>query len=503
MTATNVPIPQVVDWLRAHGGPVGTLGRSRLLKVPAGLGADALTVALQALVDHHDALRLVARRTDGRWSLVVRDPGAVRAADLLDRTEARGLDGPALRAAVRVRSARSVAELDPEAGVLARVVWFDAGADHPGRLLLTIHQLAVDDASWRILLSDLGDAWRAAADGVTPVLAPVPTPLGAWPGHCRPPVAEPARTAEPPSPEGMPTVDPPLSDAPLHPARDTRATSASLVRRLPADLSADLSTVVADTFLADPEDVLLTALALAVAQWRREQQLGADTAVLVDVPDRCRRHGAGAPDVSRTVGWLTAPRPVRIAPALGDRAGTSTGGPALAGAVRRVGEQLRNLPAHGTDRGGPRRPARHTAVAPDRYPRPQIGFTHLGRTSVPGDGDTTAGDDGLWRPAVEQDAVIDGTGDSTPLWHTLEVTTVIEDHADGPRLSATWTWAAQLMSEEDVRDIAEAWVAALSALAAHAGRSGADDPRPAPCPPDPPAVDRRARPAVATASLTP
>ncbi|MEW1647586.1 condensation domain-containing protein [Streptomyces sp. NPDC091219] len=471
MTTTNLPVPLVVDWLRAHGGPVGTLSQSRLLKVPAGLRADTLTVALQALVDHHDALRLVARRTDGRWSLVVRDPGAVKAADLLDAAEARGLDGPALRAAVRVRSARSVAELDPEAGVLARAVWFDAGPDHPGRLLLTIHQLAVDDASWRILLADLAAAWRAAADGATPVLAPVPTPLGTWPGHGRPPVAEPARTAEPPSPEGRPTVDPPLSDAPLHPARDTRATSASLVRRLPARLSADLATAVPDTFRADTEEVLLTALALAVAQWRREQQLGADTAVLVDVPDRCRRDGAGGPDVSRTVGWLTAPRPVRITPALGDRS-------------------------------GPRRPARHTAVAPDRFPRPQIGFTHLGRASVPGDGETTAGDDGLWRPAVEQDAVTDGTEESTPLWHTLEVTTVLEDHADGPRLSATWTWAAQLMSEEDIRDIVEAWVAALSALAAPVGRSGADDPRPAPRPPDPPAADRRTRPTAATASLT-
>ena len=35
----------------------------------------------------------------------------------------------------------------------------------PGRLLLTIHHLAVDGVSWRILVPDLAAAWAAIARG--------------------------------------------------------------------------------------------------------------------------------------------------------------------------------------------------------------------------------------------------------------------------------------------------------------------------------------------------
>ena len=40
-------------------------------------------------------------------------------------------------------------------GVMLQAVWFDAGEEDAGRLLLTIHHLAVDGVSWRILLPDL------------------------------------------------------------------------------------------------------------------------------------------------------------------------------------------------------------------------------------------------------------------------------------------------------------------------------------------------------------
>ena len=48
------------------------------------------------------------------------------------------------------------ARLEPEAGVMLQAVWFDAGPEQAGRLLLTIHHLAVDGVSWRILVPELG-----------------------------------------------------------------------------------------------------------------------------------------------------------------------------------------------------------------------------------------------------------------------------------------------------------------------------------------------------------
>ena len=70
--------------------------------------------------------------------------------------------------------------LSPAAGVMVQAVWFDAGMHEPGRLLLTIHHLAVDGVSWRILVPDLAAAWEAIASGRPPVLAPRGTSLRGW-----------------------------------------------------------------------------------------------------------------------------------------------------------------------------------------------------------------------------------------------------------------------------------------------------------------------------------
>ena len=52
-----------------------------------------------------------------------------------------------------------------------------------------------------------------------------------------------------------------------------------------------------------------------------------------------------------------------------------------------------------------------------------------------------------------------------PLTNVLEVNAVTEDHPDGPRLSATWTWASGVLPEHRVRALADAWSAALADLA--------------------------------------
>ena len=52
--------------------------------------------------------------------------------------------------------------------------------ERAGRLLLTIHHLAVDGVSWRILVPDLAAAWAAIAGGRAPALAPPGTSFRRW-----------------------------------------------------------------------------------------------------------------------------------------------------------------------------------------------------------------------------------------------------------------------------------------------------------------------------------
>ena len=76
---------------------------------------------------------------------------------------------------------------------MVQAVWFDAGAEQAGRLLLTIHHLAVDGVSWRILVPDLAAACEAIAAGQAPALEPCGTSFRRWAQRLRAAAQEPAR----------------------------------------------------------------------------------------------------------------------------------------------------------------------------------------------------------------------------------------------------------------------------------------------------------------------
>src|SRR5581483_7667776 len=145
-----------------------------------------LAALLQALVDHHDVLRLRILAAAGggaaaaELGLEVLPRGAVSAAGLLRRVAvgsgwetADDVIGAATEAAER--------RLDPWGGVVLQAVWFDgSAAGAGGGLLLVIHHLAVDGVSWRILQSDLAAGWAAAAAGRTIELPRGGTPFRQW-----------------------------------------------------------------------------------------------------------------------------------------------------------------------------------------------------------------------------------------------------------------------------------------------------------------------------------
>ena len=71
------------------------------------------------------------------------------------------------------------------------------------------------------------------------------------------------------------------------------------------------------------------------------------------------------------------------------------------------------------------------------------------------------------------DVLSAGADSELPLAHLLELNALTQDGADGPRLVATWSWPDGVLSEPDVRELAEAWFDALDALSAHVERAGA------------------------------
>ncbi len=463
-----LPATPIMRWLAELGGPIERFNQAMLLQVPAGLREEHLIAALQAVLDHHDALRLRLDRAAGNeWSLVVAPAGAVPAASCIRRIDIAGLADDARRGCIAAAAQAAEGRLAPAAGVMVQAVWFDAGAQDAGRLLLTIHHLAVDGVSWRILLPDLAAAWAAIARGEEPALPARGTSLRRWAQRLAVEAQDEGRVGELSFWSGMlsaPSLS--LVDGALDPARDTAGTAGHLTLTLPASLTGALLTRLPAAFHGGINDVLLSGLVVAVADWCRRRGRGAGRgsgqAVLLDLEGHGREEIFADVELSRTVGWFTSLFPVRLDPGALDLEEALAGGAALGRVVKSLKEQLRALPDNGLGYGLLRYLNGQTASQLAGLAAPQLGFNYLGRFAAAGSAD--------WGAAFE--AVRLGGGD-LPLAHALEVNALTLDDAEGSKLTATWTWAPALVSEDAVRDLAERWFRALEALVRHGSAPGA------------------------------
>ncbi|MFJ2816072.1 amino acid adenylation domain-containing protein, partial [Streptomyces sp. NPDC087294] len=471
-TGEVLPTP-VMRWLHGLGGPTDGFHQSMLLRTPAGADQDTVAAVLQTLLDHHDMLR-TRRRDDGTgsWTLTVAPPGSVRAAATLRRVDLTRSDERECETARTEESARAVGELAPDAGRTVVAVWFDHGPQEQGRLLLTVHHLAVDGVSWRILLEDIAETGGALAEGRPPRPHPVVTSFRRWSQLLAAEADRPHRTAE--LPHWLATVAEPAPLAPgldPVPGRDLTRTVRRRTDTLTARTGQALLTTVAPAFHCGPDELLLTALVLAVARWRRDRgtPIGA---LLVELEGHGRADLPGA-DVSRTVGWFTSAHPVRLDLAHTDLDEALRGGPALGDAVKRVKEQVRSAPGDRLGHGLLRHLNARTAPRFAGLAVPRVGFNYLGR--LPSGG--PAAD---WAVDPAPGAFGGGADPDLPTPHTLALNVVAEDRPDGPVLRAGWAWPDALLGDDDVQALADTWLTALTTLARHdtgdAGRTPSDVP---------------------------
>lgn len=304
----------------------------------------------------------------------------------------------------------------------------------------------------------MGGAQLAA--GQTPMLEPPQTSFRRWAQLWTAKAQEPARVAELPIWTGVfDGGDPLLSERPLDWTRDTWGTCHGVTLVLPTPTEPLLTNVPA-VFHARVDDVLLTALALAVAQWRQRRGHDQQRSILVDLEGHGRQEQlVGTVDLSRTVGWFTSIFPVRLDVGGADLDEAFAGGPAVGQALKRVKEQLRVAPDHGLSFGLLRYLNPETTTILAELPAAQIVFNYLGRFTVSEAADWAMGPGGGVGGSVTPDL---------PMSHSLEINAWTEDQLNGPQLHASWSWPGELLTEEAVRELAQSWFQALDALAAHA-----------------------------------
>jgi amino acid adenylation domain-containing protein/non-ribosomal peptide synthase protein (TIGR01720 family) len=455
-----LPATPIVRWSVEWGAPIDDFSQSVVLRTPSDLHVEALERVLQALLDTHDGLRLSMVATNGEQDhpLEVLPAGSVPAAECLTRVDARTLTDTELARTIDDELARARSRLAPRQGRLLQAVWFDRGPSATGRLALVVQHLAADALSWHILTDDLATAWQAIRQGREPKLIGPFTSFRRWAHLLQTTAGHADRRAE--LPFWLDTLDQPAAGfvrGVTDPAKDRMGAMVSATFDLPPELTKKLY-AVPEALGCELNDVLLTGLALALAGRAPDpeagSEAGSDKAVLLELESHGREAIADGVDLSRNVGWFTSAYPVRLVP------GTADPGRAL----KRIKEQLRQVPGKGLGFGLLRYLNPQTAPILAKRPKPLIRFNYMGRFA--------AGHERAWALLPGRDAFNDHVDPAAPVVHPVEINAVTQDLPDGPRFSATWRWLPAAAEPGLVAAVCEEWFAALETIIDHAAQPG-------------------------------
>ncbi|MCU1734442.1 MULTISPECIES: non-ribosomal peptide synthase/polyketide synthase [unclassified Pseudomonas] len=406
-----------------------------MLKPTRALDAVHLQVALHALVEQHDALRLSFVAQTAGWQASF---AAINSRDLL---WVRELDAATDLNALANEAQRS---LDLTNGPLLRGVLVNL-AQGEQRLLLVIHHLVVDGVSWRVLLEDLQQAYAALVAGKTVVLPAKSSSLKAWAEKLHGYAANAAleqelgwwQTQLHGASDSLPWDHSEGSQQRQHAISVSTHLDAALTRKLLQDAPAAYRTQI--------NDLLLTALARVISRWTAR----------ADAVIRLEGHGRedlfDDIDLSRTVGWFSNLYPVRLTPAA-----------SLDGSIKAIKEQLRAIPDKGIGYGV----LRYLGTEPVRASLAQLAqgsivFNYLGQF----DGSFDAGD-ALFAPSGE------ASGDSQDAAAPLSAPISINGQVYGGELDLSWSFSSQVFERATIQRLADEYAAELRQLIEHCTAAG-------------------------------
>jgi amino acid adenylation domain-containing protein/non-ribosomal peptide synthase protein (TIGR01720 family) len=415
---------------------VDHFNQSILLEVPRALNTAALDGALNALVRHHDVLRLRCNFR-GKSDHAFYSPWERRA--ILEQHDLSRLDRKLHTAALERHCASVQSGLNIAAGPLLRAVLYDLGAAQPARLLLAAHHLVVDGVSWRILLEDLWTAYGQIASGSEVTLPAKTTSMQYWGERL---------TAYANSTEICEALQYWLKLAPNRPrllpvdydGRNTVSTVRLIKRELTESETESLLVQVPQACRTQVNDVLLTALARTLTQWIGE------TECWFDLEGHGREPLFDDVDLSRTAGWFTSIFPVRLQV---DPAAN------LSSSLTSVSRQLQAIPARGLSFGV----LRFLSADPDvrqklhEIPKREVSFNYLGQFG----GDETA----VIRGATES------PGPMRDAAQLREYLIEIDSSVTNNRLAFQWSYSEGTHARETIERISDHLTDELRAIIRH------------------------------------
>ncbi len=296
--------------------------------------ASVLATVMQKLVEHHAALRLRFTETEAGWQQAYAETAEQ---PLVTMTDLGNLPADEQRAALEAEAATVQRSLNITTGPVMRVVLFNCG-ERGARLLLAVHHLVVDGVSWRILLEDLQTLYGQAQRGEELELPAGTSTFKRWSERLKAYASSPELQKEAGYwlRQGREAGRLPVDD---ETGENTVGSVRSVEAKLTREESLALLQEVPKLYHTQIQEVLMTALAVALREWTGSDKL------LVEMEGHGREDVvgdvAGEVDVSRTVGWFTSIYPVQFELKTDE----------IASALKSIKEQLRGVPERGIGYG--------------------------------------------------------------------------------------------------------------------------------------------------------
>ncbi|MGG4217921.1 amino acid adenylation domain-containing protein [Paenibacillus jamilae] len=354
--------PVQFDFFQHHRGDRHHFNQAVMLQNDRGWNELWLKNAMDKLVAHHDALRLIFVEEEHGVSAYNRgvNEGEFFTLTSYDLTQSSQPEEDIRNIGDELQSS-----LDLQHGPLIRMALFHLiGEDH---LMIVMHHLIVDGVSWRILLEDLGTAYNQVARGEMPSLPAKTDAYKEWSSRL---------TAYAESAQARQEIGywnnvesrkirqlPRDHEIQISLIQDQRLSEVALNR----DETEKLLKQVHHAYHTEMNDLLLTALGLAFHEWSG----------YTEIPILLEGHGREGIikdlDISRTVGWFTSLYPVVIEVHRPEN---------LAYQIKMVKDKLRRVPNKGIGYGILRyltkEQTKSASLVAAPVP-PEISFNYLGQ----------------------------------------------------------------------------------------------------------------------------
>ncbi|MEO8429881.1 MAG: amino acid adenylation domain-containing protein [Acidobacteriota bacterium] len=440
----SIPLTPIQHWFFAQEfAEPQHFNQSLVLECNEAIDPRVLEIALRALIHHHDALRLRFQRSEAGWEQrnAPSESGPVFSIAVLDAIADERKAEFIQRAAESAQSS-----LDLANGPLVKGLLFTSSGLRPDFLLLTVHHLAVDGVSWRVLIEDLERAYRQIRAGQGPLLGPKTTSFRDWAlgleGTARSDaIEEQARFWQSrvfPETAGLPRD--------RNGGNNTVATARSEVWELSEEETKDLLQSVPAVYRTQINDALLGALVQTLSVWTGRRTFS------IELEGHGREDAVSGMDLSRTVGWFTARFPVLL-----ELPPSSEPGQVIAA----IKEQLREIPDRGIGYGI----LRYLRQGPGRrwrdFPDPEVSFNYLGQL------DRLLPEESMFRVAPT-------LGEPRSLKNARSHLLSVEGKVRSGRLQVAWIYSEEVHSRSTILRLAAGFETALRALigAARDGRTG-------------------------------